>query len=253
MAFRFAHRTYATAAIENLRNIAIIAHVDHGKTTLVDQLLHQSGTIKHLSTLEQLQLTPTASSSPASGPGEAPTRLDNGFITCIMDSNDLEKERGITILSKCTSIMWNRMQINIVDMPGHADFGGEVEWIMSMVDGVVLVVDAAEGLMTQMRFVLSKALERGLKPLVVLNKADRPTSHPAQVESDLFDLFDTLCTTDKQMDYPVLYASAKQGWAQAEPPAPRHHIIRCHIKCQGHPVLATVLTTPGALFLVQKS
>ncbi|KAK7458173.1 hypothetical protein VKT23_010081 [Stygiomarasmius scandens] len=217
-AFRFAHRTYATAAIENLRNIAIIAHVDHGKTTLVDQLLRQSGTIKRLSTLEQLQLSPAASSSPASGPGEAPTRLDNGFITRVMDSNDLEKERGITILSKCTSIMWNGMQINIVDTPGHADFGGEVERIMSMVDGVVLVVDATEGPMTQTRFVLSKALERGLKPLVVLNKADRPTSRPAQVESDLFDLFATLGATDEQMDYPVLYASAKQGWAQAEPP-----------------------------------
>ncbi|KAF5367751.1 hypothetical protein D9758_009863 [Tetrapyrgos nigripes] len=193
--------------------------VDHGKTTLVDQLLRQSGTLKRLSPQEQLQLTPAASASSASGPGEAVTRLDNGFITRVMDSNDLEKERGITILSKCTSIMWKGTQINIVDTPGHADFGGEVERIMSMVDSVALVVDATEGPMTQTRFVLSKALERGLKPVVVLNKADRPTSRPAQVESDLFDLFATLGATDEQMDYPVMYASAKQGWAQLEAPA----------------------------------
>lgn len=137
-----------------------------------------------------------------------------------MDSNDLERERGITILSKCTSVMYNGNLINIVDTPGHADFGGEVERIMSMVDGVALIVDATEGPMTQTRFVLSKALSRGLRPLVVLNKADRATSRPAQVESDLFDLFATLGATDEQADYPLLYASAKQGWAQDTLPPP---------------------------------
>ncbi|KAJ8075719.1 hypothetical protein PM082_021349 [Marasmius tenuissimus] len=214
------YRSYATASAdlaspESIRNIAIIAHVDHGKTTLVDQLLRQSGTIKRLSALEQLQLTPTSQS--ASGT-TADTVVDGGFITRVMDSNDLEKERGITILSKCTSIMYKGNLINIVDTPGHADFGGEVERIMSMVDGVALVVDATEGPMTQTRFVLSKALSRGLRPLVVMNKADRPTARPTQVENDLFDLFATLGATDDQMEYPLLYASAKQGWAQLEPP-----------------------------------
>ncbi|KAG7085969.1 hypothetical protein E1B28_003494 [Marasmius oreades] len=214
------HRNYATASSditppERIRNIAIIAHVDHGKTTLVDQLLRQSGTIKRLSALEQLQLTPTSQS--ASGT-TADSVVDGGFITRVMDSNDLERERGITILSKCTSIMYQGNLINIVDTPGHADFGGEVERIMSMVDGVALVVDATEGPMTQTRFVLSKALSRGLRPLVVMNKADRPTSRPTQVENDLFDLFATLGATDEQMEYPLLYASAKQGWAQLEPP-----------------------------------
>ncbi|KAF7303582.1 GTP-binding protein [Mycena indigotica] len=180
--------------MEKLRNIAIIAHVDHGKTTLVDQLLRQSGTL-----------------AAQNGDGVANER--------VMDSNDLEKERGITILSKCTSVFYSPSAndgthlINIVDTPGHADFGGEVERVLSMVDSVALVVDATEGPMTQTRFVLSKALARGLKPLVVLNKADRATSRPAQVEADLFDLFATLGATDEQMDYPVLYASAKQGWA----------------------------------------
>ncbi|KAJ4476707.1 GTP-binding protein TypA [Lentinula aciculospora] len=200
---------------ENIRNIAIIAHVDHGKTTLVDQLLRQSGTLKRLSALEQLQLTPTSSSLAGT---TADSAVDGGFITRVMDSNDLEKERGITILSKCTSVMYKGNLINIVDTPGHADFGGEVERIMSMVDGVALIVDATEGPMTQTRFVLSKALSRGLKPLVVMNKADRPTSRPAHVESDLFDLFATLGATDDQMEYPLLYASAKQGWAQPEVP-----------------------------------
>ncbi|KAL0568533.1 hypothetical protein V5O48_013449 [Marasmius crinis-equi] len=213
-------QTYATVSEdltppERIRNIAIIAHVDHGKTTLVDQLLRQSGTIKRLSALEQLQLTPTSQS--ASGT-TADSVVDGGFITRVMDSNDLEKERGITILSKCTSIMYKGNLINIVDTPGHADFGGEVERIMSMVDGVALVVDATEGPMTQTRFVLSKALSRNLKPLVVMNKADRPTARPTQVENDLFDLFATLGATDDQMEYPLLYASAKQGWAQLEAP-----------------------------------
>ncbi|KAJ3893725.1 hypothetical protein GG344DRAFT_42738 [Lentinula edodes] len=213
-------RTLATTTdgvlpTEHIRNIAIIAHVDHGKTTLVDQLLRQSGTLKRLSALEQLQLTPTSSSMAGT---TADSAVDGGFITRVMDSNDLEKERGITILSKCTSIMYKGNLINIVDTPGHADFGGEVERIMSMVDGVALIVDATEGPMTQTRFVLSKALSRGLKPLVVMNKADRSTSRPAQVESDLFDLFATLGATDEQMEYPLLYASAKQGWAQPEVP-----------------------------------
>ncbi|KAJ3510630.1 hypothetical protein NLJ89_g4561 [Agrocybe chaxingu] len=196
--------------------------LDHGKTTLVDQLLRQSGTIKQLSATEQLLYTPTSSSgSAASGSSmTADAQIEDGFVTRVMDSNDLERERGITILSKCTSVNYNGNLINIVDTPGHADFGGEVERIMSMVDGVALVVDATEGPMTQTRFVLSKALARGLRPLVVLNKADRPTSRPAQVESDLFDLFATLGATDEQADYPLLYASAKQGWAQPTLPPP---------------------------------
>ncbi|KDR71900.1 hypothetical protein GALMADRAFT_253685 [Galerina marginata CBS 339.88] len=210
------------APTERIRNIAIIAHVDHGKTTLVDQLLRQSGTIKQLSATEQLMYSPTsstgASASAASSSMTADSQIEDGFITRLMDSNDLERERGITILSKCTSVGYNGNLINIVDTPGHADFGGEVERIMSMVDGVALVVDATEGPMTQTRFVLSKALSRGLRPLVVLNKADRPTSRPQQVESDLFDLFATLGATDEQADYPLLYASAKQGWAQGSPP-----------------------------------
>ncbi|KAG6884605.1 hypothetical protein C0993_009622 [Termitomyces sp. T159_Od127] len=196
--------------------------VDHGKTTLVDQLLRQSGTIKQLSPTEQVLFTPISS---AASNVTADSAIDNGFITRVMDSNDLERERGITILSKCTSINYNGYLINIVDTPGHADFGGEVERILSMVDGVALVVDATEGPMTQTRFVLSKALSCGLKtkptesrPLVVLNKADRPTARPVQVESDLFDLFATLGATDEQADYPLLYASAKQGWAQDTPP-----------------------------------
>ncbi|KAG5651996.1 hypothetical protein H0H81_006648 [Sphagnurus paluster] len=191
--------------------------VDHGKTTLVDQLLRQSGTIKQLSATEQVLYTPTSSSASNT---TADSAIDNGFITRVMDSNDLERERGITILSKCTSVNYNGNLINIVDTPGHADFGGEVERILSMVDGVALVVDATEGPMTQTRFVLGKALKRGLKPLVVLNKADRPTARPAQVESDLFDLFATLGATDEQVEYPLLYASAKQGWAQSDPPQP---------------------------------
>ncbi|EIM88770.1 GTP-binding protein TypA [Stereum hirsutum FP-91666 SS1] len=203
---------------ERIRNIAIIAHVDHGKTTLVDQLLRQSGTIKRLSALEQIQYTPSATTSTATKV-TADSSIDDGFVTRLMDSNDLERERGITILSKCTSVNYKGNMINIVDTPGHADFGGEVERIMSMVDGVALVVDATEGPMTQTRFVLSKALKRGLKPLVVMNKADRPSARPAMVESDLFDLFAILGASDDQMEYPLLYASAKQGWATTELPA----------------------------------
>ncbi|KAF9047454.1 GTP-binding protein TypA [Panaeolus papilionaceus] len=212
---------------ERIRNIAIIAHVDHGKTTLVDQLLRQSGTVKPLSATEQLQYTPTSntgSSSSGSSSMTADSQIEDGFVTRVMDSNDLERERGITILSKCTSVDYNGNLINIVDTPGHADFGGEVERIMSMVDGVALVVDATEGPMTQTRFVLSKALSRGLRPLVVMNKADRPTSRPQQVESDLFDLFATLGASDEQAEYPLVYASAKQGWATDTLPQPNSEV-----------------------------
>eukprot|EP01135_Chromosphaera_perkinsii_P004488 Nk52_evm12s284 gene=Nk52_evmTU12s284 len=169
---------------DRIRNVAIIAHVDHGKTTLVDGLLGQSDT------------------KALSGIGER-----------VMDSNALEKERGITILSKCTSVVYKDHLLNIVDTPGHADFGGEVERIMSMVDGVVLVVDASDGPMTQTKFVLKKALQKGVKPLVVMNKVDRPTSRPAEVENEILELFFDLEASDDQLDYKLLYASAKLGWA----------------------------------------
>lgn len=177
--------------IERLRNIAIIAHVDHGKTTLVDQLLQQSGTL---------------------GPRAAvPDR--------VMDSNDLEKERGITILAKNTSIQWNDYRINIVDTPGHADFGGEVERVLSMVDSVLLLVDAVEGPMPQTRFVTQKAFARGLVPLVVINKIDRDGARPDWVLDQTFDLFDRLGATEEQLDFPVIYASALTGYANDEPDA----------------------------------
>lgn len=171
--------------IENLRNIAIIAHVDHGKTTLVDKLLQQSGTVE--------------------------TR--NQELERVMDSNDLEKERGITILSKNTAIKWKDYRINIVDTPGHADFGGEVERVMSMVDSVLLLVDAVDGPMPQTRFVTEKAFSRGLKPIVVINKIDRPGARPDWVMDQVFDLFDRLGATDEQLDFPVIYASALNGYA----------------------------------------
>lgn len=172
----------------NIRNIAIIAHVDHGKTTLVDGLLRQSGTFR-----------------------------DNQKVAeCVMDSNDLERERGITILSKCTAVDWNGTHINIVDTPGHADFGGEVERILSMVDGVVLLVDASEGPMPQTKFVLGKALKIGLKPIVVINKADKPDARPDEVLNEIFDLFVSLDANDEQLDFPVLYASGRNGWAVKE-------------------------------------
>jgi len=171
--------------IENLRNIAIIAHVDHGKTTLVDKLLSQSGTLD---------------------------RKDEGAER-IMDSNDQEKERGITILAKNTAITWNDYRINIVDTPGHADFGGEVERVLSMVDSVLLLVDAVDGPMPQTRFVTSKAFEKGLKPIVVINKIDRPGARPDWVMDQVFDLFDNLGATDEQLDFPVIYASAINGIA----------------------------------------
>ncbi|KAF9939868.1 hypothetical protein BGZ65_009111 [Modicella reniformis] len=183
--------------IENIRNIAIIAHVDHGKTSLVDKLLSQAG--------EAL----------------ASTR--------VMDSNTIEKERGITILSKVTSVVYTTtddkiFKINIVDTPGHADFGGEVERILSMVDGVALIVDASEGPMTQTKFVLNKALSSGLRPLVVLNKVDRPTSRVDEVDGMLLDLFGSLGATDEQMDYPLVYASAKEGWATRGMDEPRENM-----------------------------
>ncbi len=171
-----------------LRNIAIIAHVDHGKTTLVDGLFQQSGMF----------------------------RENQAVQTRAMDSNDLERERGITILAKCTSVLWNDERINIVDTPGHADFGGEVERTLSMVDGVVLLVDAAEGPMPQTKFVVSKALAIGLKPIVVINKADKPDARADEVLDEVFDLFISLEATDEQLDFPVIYASAKEGWAVKE-------------------------------------
>ena len=168
-----------------LRNIAIIAHVDHGKTTLVDQMLKQSGTFR-----ENQQVAERA-----------------------MDSNDLERERGITILAKCTSIMHGDMRLNIVDTPGHADFGGEVERILSMVDGVVLLVDAAEGPLPQTKFVVSKALAQGLKPMVVVNKIDRSDARPSEVHNEIFDLFSALDASEEQLDFPTLFASGRNGWA----------------------------------------
>ncbi len=175
--------------ISKLRNVAIIAHVDHGKTTLVDKLLAQSGTVESR--------------------GEAEER--------VMDSNDLEKERGITILAKPTAINWNDHRINIVDTPGHADFGGEVERIMSMVDSVLLLVDAVDGPMPQTRFVTQKAFAQGLKPIVVINKIDRPGSRPDWVMDQIFDLFDNLGATDEQLDFTTVYASALNGWATNDP------------------------------------
>lgn len=171
--------------LKNLRNIAIIAHVDHGKTTLVDKLLRLSGTLDR--------------------------SLDGQER--VMDSNDIEKERGITILAKNTAIQWNDYRINIVDTPGHADFGGEVERVMSMVDCVLLLVDAVDGPMPQTRFVTQKAFKQGLKPIVVINKVDRPGARPDWVIDQVFDLFDNLGATDEQLDFPIVYASALNGWA----------------------------------------
>ncbi|WP_281981860.1 translational GTPase TypA [Thalassorhabdomicrobium marinisediminis] len=180
----------------DLRNIAIIAHVDHGKTTLVDELLKQSGTYR-----------------------------DNQATTeRAMDSNDLERERGITILAKATSVEWKDHRINIVDTPGHADFGGEVERILSMVDGVVLLVDAAEGPMPQTKFVTSKALALGLRPIVVLNKVDKPDAEPDRALDECFDLFASLDATEEQLDFPHLYASGRSGWCDTELDGPRENL-----------------------------
>ncbi|WP_208348495.1 translational GTPase TypA [Pseudaestuariivita rosea] len=177
----------------DLRNIAIIAHVDHGKTTLVDELLKQSGAF----------------------------RENQAVAERAMDSNDLERERGITILAKATSVEWNDTRINIVDTPGHADFGAEVERILSMVDGVVLLVDAAEGPMPQTKFVTSKALALGLRPIVVLNKVDKPDAEPDRALDEVFDLFASLDANDEQLDFPALYASGRSGWADEALDGPR--------------------------------
>ncbi len=176
-----------------LRNVAIIAHVDHGKTTLVDRLLQQSGSFR-----ENQRVAERA-----------------------MDSNDLERERGITILAKATSILWGETRINIVDTPGHADFGGEVERILGMVDGALVLVDAAEGPLPQTKFVVSKALKLGLRPIVVINKVDRPDARPNEVASEVFDLFAALDATEEQLDFPLLYGSAKQGWMADSPDGPK--------------------------------
>jgi len=184
----------------SLRNVAIIAHVDHGKTTLVDQLLAQSGMF----------------------------RANEATVERAMDSNDQERERGITILAKCTSVLWHGKagdtRINIIDTPGHADFGGEVERILGMVDGCVLLVDAEEGVMPQTKFVLGKALKMGLRPIVVLNKVDRPHADPDKVLNEAFDLFATMGATDDQLDFPHLYASGKQGWAVVDMNDPRENL-----------------------------
>ncbi|MBD2809591.1 ribosome-dependent GTPase TypA [Xenorhabdus sp. Vera] len=195
-------------SINNLRNIAIIAHVDHGKTTLVDKLLQQSGTF-----------------------GERAATTER-----VMDSNDLEKERGITILAKNTAIKWNDYRINIVDTPGHADFGGEVERVMSMVDSVLLLVDAMDGPMPQTRFVTQKAFAHGLKPIVVINKVDRPGARPDWVVDQVFDLFVNLGATDEQLDFPIIYASALMGIAgndhtdMAEDMTPLYQAIIEHVE-----------------------
>src|SRR6267378_2937132 len=177
----------------SIRNIAIIAHVDHGKTTLVDALLRQAGAFRENQKVEAQA----------------------------MDSNDLERERGITILAKCTSILWKATRINIVDTPGHADFGGEVERILNMVDGALVLVDAAEGPLPQTKFVVSKALKMGLRPIVVINKVDRADARPTQVVNEVFDLFAALDASEEQLDFPILYGSAKQGWMAANPEGPK--------------------------------
>ncbi len=177
----------------NLRNVAIIAHVDHGKTTLVDRLLQQSGALRENQRVAERAL----------------------------DSNDLERERGITILAKVTSILWQDTRINIVDTPGHADFGGEVERILNMVDGALVLVDAAEGPLPQTKFVVSKALKVGLKPIVIINKVDRSDARPATVVNEVFDLFAALDASEEQLDFPILYGSAKQGWMAAAAEGPK--------------------------------
>lgn len=190
----------------NLRNIAIIAHVDHGKTTMIDRLLSQSGSFR-----ENQKVAERA-----------------------MDSNDLERERGITILAKVTSLIWKDTRINIVDTPGHADFGGEVERILNMVDGAVLLVDAAEGPMPQTKFVLQKALKIGLKPIVCINKIDRPDERHNEVVNEVFDLFAALDATDDQLDFPVVYGSAKHGWMAMSPTGPQSSMAPLFDLIVGH-------------------
>ena len=169
---------------QELRNIAIIAHVDHGKTTLIDSIMKQSGTFRNNQYVDER----------------------------VMDSGDLEKERGITILAKPTSVQWKGVRINIIDTPGHADFGGEVERVLDMADGVILLTDAAEGPMPQTKFVLGKALKQGLKPIVIINKIDRTDSRAEEVLDEVFDLFVALDANEDQLDFPILYASGRDGW-----------------------------------------
>ena len=190
--------------MENLRNIAIIAHVDHGKTTLIDSIMKQSGMFRDNQNVDER----------------------------IMDSGDLEKERGITILAKPTSIQWKDTRINIIDTPGHADFGGEVERVLSMTDGVILLIDAAEGPMPQTKFVLSKALAQGLKPIVIINKIDKPDSRPNIVIDEVFDLFVALDASDEQLDFPILYAAGRDGWCVKELDDTRENL---------HPLLNLIL------------
>jgi GTP-binding protein len=189
---------------KNLRNIAIIAHVDHGKTTLIDTIMQQSGMFRENQNVDER----------------------------VMDSGDLEKERGITILAKPTSIQWEGTRINIIDTPGHADFGGEVERVLHMADGVILLTDAAEGPMPQTKFVLGKALAQGLRPIVIINKIDRPDGRPEEVLDEIFDLFVSLDANDEQLDFPVLYASGRNGWCARELDDPRENL---------HPLLDLVL------------
>ncbi|MFA9442849.1 MAG: GTP-binding protein, partial [Hyphomicrobium sp.] len=179
-----------------LRNIAIIAHVDHGKTTLVDELLKQSGAF----------------------------RENERVVERAMDSNDLERERGITILAKCTSVVWKDTRINIVDTPGHADFGGEVERILNMVDGAIVLVDASEGPLPQTKFVVSKALKRGIRPIVAINKIDRSDERHLDVLNEIFDLFANLDATEEQLDFPVLYGAGRYGWMATAPEGPKENL-----------------------------
>src|SRR6266849_2380380 len=207
-----------------LRNVAIIAHVDHGKTTLVDRLLQQSGTF----------------------------RENQRVVERALDSNDLERERGITILAKATSIVWKGTRINIVDTPGHADFGGEVERILNMVDGAIVLVDAAEGPLPQTKFVVSKALKVGLRPIVAINKVDRHDARPTVVSGEVFDLFAALDATEEQLDFPVLYGSAKEGWMAANVDGPKDtmaplfdlilsHVAPPHVEDGPFRMLGTIL------------
>jgi GTP-binding protein len=223
-------KTTSRGQLMDLRNIAIIAHVDHGKTTLIDRLLAQSGAFR-----------------------------DNQRVAeRAMDSNDLERERGITILAKVTSLLWKNRRINIVDTPGHADFGGEVERILNMVDGAVLLVDAAEGPMPQTKFVLAKALEIGLKPIVLVNKIDRPDERHIQVVNEVFDLFAALDASEEQLDFPILYGSAKQGWIALRPQGPKQSmaplfdLIHSHVPApliEDGPFRMLVTTIESNLFL----
>jgi len=208
-----------------LRNIAIIAHVDHGKTTLVDRLLQQSGAF----------------------------RENQRVAERVLDSNELERERGITILAKVTSVVWQGTHINIVDTPGHADFGGEVERILNMVDGALVLIDAAEGPLPQTKFVVSKALKMGLKPIVVINKVDRPDARPVEVVNEVFDLFASLDASNEQLDFPILYGSAKEGWMAASPEGPKdarmqplfdlvlRHVAPPHVEAGPFRLLGTIL------------